>query len=96
MWLLFSLQLLREISLGALGLYVMKSTGRIHSARWYGKLCTAALYALMLSLLLVPDMPAAAVQAATLVCGGLMIICLVMYALDFIGILREEEKKDRA
>ena len=33
---------------------------------------------------------------ATLVCGGLMIICLVMYALDFIGILREEEKKDRA
>ena len=96
MWLLFSLQLLREISLGALGLYVMKSTGRIHSARWYGKLCTAALYALMLSLLLVPDMPAAAVQAATLVCSGLMIICLVMYALDFIGILREEEKKDRA
>ena len=94
MWLLLALQLLRELSLGLLSLYVIKSTGHIHSARWYGKLCTAAVYALMLALLLVPDVSGSILFWGVLVCAALMLVCLAMYSADFVRILRETQKNE--
>ncbi len=93
MWLLLTLHVLRELSLAALGLYVKRTTGQIHSARWYGKLCTAFIYVLMLSLLLFPQMPEMLAGIGMALCGALMAFCMVMYTLDFIAILREYEHK---
>ena len=41
-WLLIGLHIVRELSLAALGARVLQCTGKVYSARWYGKLCTAA------------------------------------------------------
>ena len=93
MWLLLSLHVLRELSLAALGLYVRQSTGQVHSAKWYGKLCTAFIYVLMLSLIIFPELPIPVSVFGMAVCGMLMVFCMVMYTLDFIRILRQAEKK---
>lgn len=50
-WLLLGMHVLREAALSLLGLHVLRVTGRVYGARWYGKLCTAAIYAVMISLL---------------------------------------------
>lgn len=93
MWLLLTLHVLRELSLAALGLYVKRRTAQVHSARWYGKMCTAFIYVLMLSLLLFPAMPRLLADIGIAFCAALMAFCMVMYTLDFIAILREFEKK---
>ena len=46
-WLLLALHLVRELSLAALGARVLQCTGKVYSARWYGKLCTAVTYIVM-------------------------------------------------
>ena len=46
-WLLLGLHVLREAVLSLTGLHVILVTGQVHSAKWYGKLCTALIYACM-------------------------------------------------
>jgi len=88
LWLLLALHVLRECSLAVLGLYVRFVTGRVYGAKWYGKLCTAAIYALMLTLLLYPELPMQITDAAVMCCALLMGFCLVMYCISFARILR--------
>lgn len=101
MWLLLALHVLRELSLGLLGLYVKRVSGQVHSAEWYGKLCTASIYVLMLALLIFPEMPGYAADLALICCAALMIFCLIMYTVKFTGILKcqgqkENKQADRA
>lgn len=92
LWLLLGLHALRELWLGALGLRVLRLTGRVYGARWYGKLCTAVIYAVMLPLLAFPALPAALLRAGVLLCAALMLLCLCLYTLSYLRILRDIKK----
>lgn len=87
-WLLLGLHLLREGCLALLGLRVLQVTGRVWSARWYGKACTALLYAVMIALLALPELPAGLEAAALAACAGMMLLCLCLYFRRFCRILR--------
>ena len=100
MWLLFGLHLLRECTLAAVGLYVIRTTGTVYSANWYGKVCTAVIYAVMIGVLAYPQLPERYVTFGVLLCSALVVMCLVMYLSSYIDILeryrREGDKNTSA
>ena len=88
-WLLLGMHVLREAALSLLGLHVLRVTGRVYGARWYGKLCTAAIYAVMISLLAFPGVDPRAADAGVLLCAVLVGLCLFMYFMNYLRIHRE-------
>lgn len=91
-WLLLGLHVLREAVLSMTGLHVILVTGQVHSAKWYGKLCTALIYACMGALLLFPRMPEHTASVLVLCCIVPVSACLVMYLGNFLRILREYDE----
>ena len=87
-WLLLGLYVLREGTLSLMGLRVLRATGRVYGARWYGKLCTVAVYAVMIALLSFPALPESAAAAGVLLCAGLVGLCLCLYMTSFLKLLR--------
>ncbi len=88
LWLLLGLHVFKELSLGGLGVYVMKNRGTVCSSRWYGKLCTVLIYAAMLFLLMYPGAAAGTVNVITLCCGGMMLLCMALYLAVYMRLLR--------
>lgn len=91
-WLLLGLHLLRELTLALLGLHVIRVTGRVYGAKWYGKLCTAAIYAVMIALLAFPALPASAADAGVLLCAVLVGACLCLYFINYLRILKSFDR----
>lgn len=92
-WLLLGLHLLRELVLGIMSLHVLRVTGHVYSARWYGKVCTASVYAVMIAALAFPQIPDRIIQLGVLACSGLMVLCLLGYALHFQKILLQQGER---
>lgn len=90
LWTLLGLHAARELVLGAMGFYVMRVTGLVCSARWYGKLCTAVIYGAMLILLAVPDVPEKFVVTLVLICAGLIVMCFFSYFSAYLRVLRRQ------
>lgn len=93
-WLLLGLHLLRELSLSLLGLHVLRVTGNVYGAKWYGKLCTAAIYVVMIALLAWPSMPKAAADTGVLLCAALVVFCLCMYFMNYLRILNGDNNAE--
>ena len=92
-WLLLALHLLRELSLAAMGLHVMRVTGHVYGAKWYGKLCTAVIYAVMISALAFPSLPQTLIDSGVLLCVVLVAACLFLYMINYLRILRQADNK---
>ncbi len=81
--------LVKETFMGVMGLYVMKRRGRMmDGAQWYGKLCTAVLFVLLLVLLL--NMNISWFQAGLLcvLCIAVMLFSLGCYVVFYARLLR--------
>lgn len=88
LWLLLAVHLLREISLGLMGLLVYRRSGRLIGAHWHGKLCTAVMYAFLGAALLWREMPEKIVNEGCAVCLGLIIYCFFSYGWEYMRILK--------
>ena len=87
MWALLALFAVKECLMLLWGYLTLKSTDTINSAKWYGKLSTVVLYAVMMILILFVDIPEAGAKALMLLCGGVMLLSLVMYGRFYHAIL---------
>lgn len=92
LWAIFALLAVKEITMLSLGCVVLKKTGRVHSARWYGKVCTAVLYASMGLLILLPTPAPALVQSITGLCAAVLLMSLILYIRYDRQLLREAKK----
>ena len=92
-WILLALHVMRESVLAVMGLQVIRETGRVCSAKWYGKLCTFAIYGAMLLILAFPRIGAQYHYGAVSLCALLMLYCLLMYAGGFLALLGEKGKR---
>lgn len=79
LWILTGLLVVKELSMLGLGYVVVKRTGRVHSARWYGKVCTTVLYGGMGLLVLWPAPPMAVVQGVFCLCAAALLMSFVLY-----------------
>lgn len=87
MWALLAVFAAKECLMLLWGYLTLKSTDTINSAKWYGKLSTVVLYAAMMILILFADIPEAGARALMLLCGGVMLLSLVMYGRFYRAIL---------
>ena len=93
LWIMIILFVLKELTVGILGLLVLKRANQVSGAQWYGKLCTTVTLIILGLLLLFPfvfpGMPDAVAYILSAVCTGFILFSLVMYGRFFIRILKE-------
>ncbi|MGB4466246.1 MAG: CDP-alcohol phosphatidyltransferase family protein [Eubacteriales bacterium] len=82
---LLSLLLVKEAVMVTLGGIVVKIAGAVNSARWYGKYCTASLYATMMLFVLFPEMPRAVATTLIVYCAAVIILALTLYSMWYAG-----------
>jgi len=89
MWILLGIHVVKELIMLAIGYKVLDKTGTVNSSRWYGKVCTALLYAVMMLHIIWPAIPIALSDVLVTVCAGMIIFCFIMYSLTFNRIIRD-------
>lgn len=87
-WHLLGLFVLKEVTMGVLGLLVVLRTRSVPSARWFGKVCTAVLEVSMGILILFPRLPESVVQALVLVSGCMLVFSFVQYVIMDVRLLQ--------
>lgn len=83
---------LKELIMGALGLYMMRRGYRMNGASMHGKVCTALLDGVMLILLLAVDIPYLVVNLLTGACMAVMLISLTLYLKMYYRVFRDMKK----
>ena len=79
MYLLVIFLVLKEVISAVTGFFVMKfAKKRLNGAKWYGKVCTAILYVVMLALVAFPQMEVHVQDILLLVCAGALMLAFVM------------------
>ena len=87
---LFVLMLVKESVLSVCAYGALKATNTVNSAKWYGKVTTATLYAVMILLFLFPDIPDQLAEAGIILCGTVIVMSMILYVKFFIQILLEK------
>ena len=79
-WFLLILFAVKEILQAVFGYITLRATNQVNGARWYGKVSTVTIYAVMILLFLLPELPLAVVNGLIALCGGVLLLALLLYA----------------
>jgi cardiolipin synthase len=77
----------KEFIMALLGYITIRNTDSVNSAKWYGKLSTFVLYASMILMILIPDLPTALVNTLIVLCAAILCLSLTMYTRFYMKIL---------
>lgn len=84
LWLLVCLYVVKEGFMGVMGLITLRCRGKkLDGAMWFGKVCTACSYGVLLLLLLFPEMPSGLANTLIFICAADMAFTLMMYIPKF-------------
>lgn len=87
--LLFVLMVVKEAYMAVSGCLVIKKTGKVFGADWHGKIVTFVLYAVIVLHVLWVSIPEIVSNIFIAVCGGCMLISLVVYIIKNTKMLKE-------
>lgn len=95
-WALIGLMAVKEGYMAIMGAYFLKKGKMIDGAMWYGKVCTASLFVVLLVLFLFPNLPDLAIYIMVGVLMAIMLYTLVRYIILYTKMLKElkNEKKE--
>ncbi len=79
MWLLIALFVMKELVSAGLGYLSLQASGEVAGAQWYGKVNTALLYAVMLVLILFPELPFLWVNILIVICAVSLCLAFMLY-----------------
>lgn len=91
---LFVLFLIKEAFMGITGLIFIRR-GEVYGALWFGKVCTAVLYAVMIILIFFPEIPLTVANTFILISIGFMLYSFIRYAILNIKKLSRNSKTKR-
>ncbi len=89
-WLVFALLAVKDITMSFLGAAAIRHRGAVHSAQWYGKLCTVVLETVMAVLILFPHIPERIVMILLALCCAAILLSLIMYVIYLRGLIRSD------
>lgn len=69
------------------GCITLVTKDQVNSSKWYGKLSTVVLYGVMMYLLLFPGTAAMTARILCWICGGIMLLALILYLRFYIALL---------
>ena len=79
-----------------MGYITFKKTGTVNGAKWYGKVTTVTLYAVMVVLFLLPNIPMTVASLLISLCYIVVIGSLILYTRFYFVILKEHKKNTQA
>ena len=74
---------MKELIQAAIGGRIVKKTGHVFHSKWFGKLCTVITTGSLMAMFAFPTMPEGLVNGLLLLCAGVMLGSLVLYARHF-------------
>ena len=93
MWILIVLMIFKEGYMGIMGLKYLKKGRMMNGAMWFGKVCTATLFAGLLILFLFPELSQVLSRTIIVVMMAVMVATLFMYFRMY-GRMKREETED--
>ena len=97
MYILVIYLIIKEVTLALAGLIAMNTIKRrLNGAKWYGKVCTAVLYVIMLVLVAFPQLDIHIQNIMLIICAAAITLSFIMYAGLYIKMFKDskENKKD--
>ncbi len=86
---LFLFMTVKEIIMAVTGYMVIRQTGNVHSANWHGKIATGILYTMLFIHILWINIPPALSTGIMIICGGMMLLSLILYTTRNIKLLKK-------
>lgn len=84
---------LKEAVMLAMGYIILKRNDSVNSAKWYGKVNTAVLYATAILLIMFPSIPAEVATVMIIICGAFIVFSFIRYMLFYKSILSEQKEE---
>lgn len=84
MWLLFGLSFIKEGFMLTMGTFFLTKGQMLNGAKWFGKVCTALLFFILVAFVAIPEMPGLYVNLLVIICAVMMTFTLIMYIPVFI------------
>ena len=94
-WGVFALLAVKDLTMSFLGAAAIRHRGAVHSAQWYGKLCTVVLETVMAVLILFPHIPERIVIGLLALCCAAILLSLVMYVIYLRGLIRSDRAQSK-
>ena len=87
---------MKELTQAYIGGRIVKKTGHVFNARWFGKLCTVVTTASLVAMFIFPQLPEWAVNSLLILCSAMMLVSLALYVRHFMEYDKtaESEKRD--
>ena len=87
---------MKELTQAYIGGRIVKKTGHVFNARWFGKLCTVVTTASLMAMFVFPQLPEWAVNSLLILCSAMMLVSLALYVRHFMEYdeTAESEKRD--
>ena len=89
MWILLGIHVVKEILMFFWGFRVLDKTGTMNNSKWYGKVCTALLYAVMMLHIIWAGIPMALSNTLVIICSAMIVFCFVMYSVYYVKYIGE-------
>ena len=74
---------MKELTQAYIGGRIVKQTGHVFHAKWFGKLCTVVTTASLMAVFVFPQLPEWVVNLLLILCAALMLVSLALYAKHF-------------
>lgn len=84
MYALIALFAVKEIVMALFGYFAITKKDSVNSAKWYGKVNTVLLYAVMMLLILIPGIPIWLANSLIVMCAVMMLVSLGLYTRFYI------------
>lgn len=91
---LFGLLVAKEAAAGITGFCVIKKTGRVHGAKWHGKVTTFLLYAMMIIHVIWYKIPLAVSDMLIVLCVITMLVSAALYSIYNYRAYKNTEPQD--
>ena len=96
MYLLVIYLIVKEVSMFIAAIVIYKKYNRrLNGAKWYGKVCTAVLYAVMLTLIAFPGLNSYIQKYLIIVCVSALTLAFVMYIRIYIKMLKDTKQGNK-
>ncbi len=93
LWFFFAALILKELIMLVLGGYLTRGGVHLKGSRWFGKLATVVFYAVMILLVLVPDLPDWSATLMLVLAAACAVIAGLLYIPDYRRYKRERDEK---
>ena len=92
MKIVFLTLVVKEMLMITIGYFIYRKTSAVISSKWFGKATTAVLYMVMISYIVIPDIPAEFTSPATALCIAMITMTFILYNYHYIRQIKTGKK----